>query len=312
MTQNLNGKLVTVLGGTGFLGRYVVPVLLAQGARVRACGQSETSGRHLKPLGNLGQVQIIAADVRRLASLTRSLAGADMVVNLVGSFDNLNAVQHLGAANVAAAATAAGCSALVHVSAIGADAGSAAEYGRSKAAGETAVLAAFPGAVILRPSIVFGREDAFINRFAGLIRMLPIVPVIGAGTRFQPVFVGDVARAVVAVLTQDNFAGQTLELGGPQVMTMRALNEWIAAAIGRDPAFVDVPDFAAFAMARGTGWMPGAPITLDQFRMLGSDNVVSEGRGGLAVMGIAPTSLDAVADDWLAIYRKHGRFAVRP
>jgi uncharacterized protein YbjT (DUF2867 family) len=311
MTQNLNGKLVTVLGGTGFLGRYVVPALLAQGARVRACGQSETSGRHLKPLGNLGQIQIIAADVRRPASLTRALAGADMVVNLVGSFDNLNAVQHLGAANVAAAAKAAGCSALVHVSAIGADTDSAAEYGRSKAAGEAAVLAAFPAAVILRPSIVFGREDAFINRFSALIRMLPIVPVIGAGTRFQPVFVGDVARAVVAALGNAALAGQTLELGGPQVMTMCALNEWIAAAIGRDPAFVDVPDFAAYAMARSTGWMPGAPITLDQFRMLGSDNVVSEGRDGLAMMAIAPTPLDAVAHDWLAIYRKHGRFAVR-
>jgi NADH dehydrogenase len=311
MTQNLNGKLVTVLGGTGFLGRYVVPALLAHGARVRACGQSETSGRHLKPLGNLGQIQLIAADVRNAASVARAVTGADMVVNLVGSFDNLNAVQHLGAANVAKAAASAGCGALVHVSAIGADTGSAAEYGRSKAAGEAAVLKAFPPAVILRPSIVFGREDAFINRFAGLIRMLPVVPVIGAGTRFQPVFVGDVARAVVAALTGPKLAGQTLELGGPQIMTMRGLNEWIAAAIGRDPAFVDVPDFAANALARTTGWMPGAPITLDQFRMLGRDNVVSAGRDGLALMGIAPTPLDAVAHDWLAIYRKHGRFAAR-
>jgi uncharacterized protein YbjT (DUF2867 family) len=308
MTQNLKGKLVTVFGGSGFLGRYVTQALLAQGARLRVAGQTMVSGQHLKPLGNLGQLQLIAADVRKPASLMRAVTGVDMVVNLVGSFDNLNAIQHLGAGNIAKAAAAAGCAALVHVSAIGADANSAAEYGRSKAAGEAAVLGAFPSAVILRPSIVFGREDAFINRFAGLIRMLPVVPVIGAGARFQPVFVGDVARAVVAALSDTRFAGQTLELGGPQVFTMRALNEWIAGAIGRDPAFVDVPDFAAYAMARGTGWMPGAPITLDQFRMLGNDNVVADGKDGLAMMDIAATPLDAVADDWLDIYRKHGRF----
>ncbi len=308
MTQVLKGKLVTVFGGSGFLGRYVTQALLAQGARLRVAGQTVVSGQHLKPLGNLGQLQLIAADVRKPASLARAVAGVDMVINLVGSFDNLNAVQNLGAGNIAKAAAAAGCGALVHVSAIGADADSPAEYGRSKAAGEAAVLAAFPSAVILRPSIVFGREDAFINRFAGLIRMLPIVPIIGASTQFQPVFVGDVARAVVAALGTARFAGHTLELGGPQVFTMRALNEWIAAAIGRDPAFVDVPDFAAHAMAAGTGWMPGAPITLDQFRMLGSDNVVSEGYDGLAMMGIAATPLDAAAHDWLDIYRKHGRF----
>ncbi len=311
MTQNLKGKLVTVFGASGFLGRYVTQALLAQGARLRVAGQSTVSGQHLKVLGNLGQLQLIAADVRKPASLARAVAGADMVVNLVGSFENLNAVQHLGAANVAKAASAAGCHALVHISAIGADAESAAEYGRSKAAGEAAVFKAFPAAVILRPSIVFGREDAFINRFAGLIRMLPIVPVIGAATRFQPVFVGDVARAVVSALKDTAYAGLTLELGGPQVFTMRALNEWIAAAIGRDPIFVDVPDFAAYAMARGTGWMPGAPITLDQYRMLGSDNVVTDSVDGLEMMDIAATSMDAVADDWLNIYRKHGRFGGR-
>jgi uncharacterized protein YbjT (DUF2867 family) len=308
MTQNLKGKLVTVFGGSGFLGRYVTQALLAQGARLRVAGQTLVSGQHLKVLGNLGQLQLIAADVSKPASLVRAVTGADMVVNLVGSFDNLNAVQHLGAANVAKAAAAAGCSALVHISAIGADTDSPAEYGRSKAAGEAAVLKAFPSAVILRPSIVFGREDAFINRFAGLIRMLPVVPVIGAGTRFQPVYVGDVARAVTSALSDARFSGQILELGGPQVMTMRALNIWIAQAIGRDPMFVDVPDFAAHALARGTGWMPGAPITLDQFRMLGSDNVVSEGKEGLAMMDIAATSLDAAAHDWLNIYRKHGRY----
>ncbi len=312
--QNLDGKLITVLGGSGFLGCYVAQALLARGARLRVAGRTVTSGRLIKPLGNLGQVQLIAADVERPASLARALDGADMVVNLVGSFDNVNAVQHIGAGNVAKAAKAAGCRALVHISAIGGDADSPAEYGQSKAAGEIAVRAAFPDAVILRPSIVFGREDQFINRFAGLIRMasalpIAIVPIIGAGTKFQPVFVGDVAAAVEKALSDPAFAGQTLDLGGPQVFTMRALNEWIAGAIGRDPLFIDVPDFAANAMAAATGWFPGAPITLDQFRMLGRDNVADPARDGLALMGIASTPLDAVAEGWLDIYRKHGRFA---
>jgi uncharacterized protein YbjT (DUF2867 family) len=308
MMENLDGKLITVLGASGFLGRYVSQALLKRGARLRVAGRSLTSGMHIKPLGNLGQVQIIAADVRKPASVARAVHGADMVVNLVGSFDDLDAIQNKGAANIAKAAADAGCAALVHISAIGSDANSPAEYGQSKAAGEAAVRAAFPNAVILRPSIVFGREDQFINRFAGLIRMLPVVPVIGAQTKFQPVFVGDVAQAVAHALQGSEFAGQTLDLGGPQILTMRGLNEWIANAIGRTPAFFDVPGFAAHAMAVSTGWMPGAPITLDQFRMLSSDNVVAPGKDGLLAMGIAPTSLDAVASDWLDIYRKHGRF----
>lgn len=308
MTQDLNGKLITILGGSGFLGRYVCQALLARGARLRVAGQNANSANHIKPLGNLGQVQTIAANVRKPDSIARAVYGADMVVNLVGSFDNMDAVQHIGAANVAKAAKAAGCSALVHISAIGADEDSAARYGRSKAAGEAAVRAAFPDAVILRPSIIFGREDQFINRFAGLIRMLPVVPIIGADTKFQPVFVGDVAKAVAAALSQKGFAGKTLELGGPQIMTMRALNEWIAQAIGRKPVFIDVPDFAASALAVTTGWLPGAPITNDQFKMLGSDNIVS-GIDGLKAMDIVSTPMDIVAHDWLDIYRKHGRFA---
>lgn len=311
MTQNLNGKLITIFGGSGFLGRYVCQALLAQGARLRVTGRSGASAMHIKPLGNLGQVQLMAADVRKADSLARALHGADMAVNLVGSFDNMDAVQHIGAANVAKAAQAAGCSALVHISAIGADEDSAAQYGRSKAAGEAAVRGAFPNAVILRPSIVFGREDQFINRFAGLIRMLPIVPIIGAETKFQPVFVGDVAKAVVAALLDPALGGKTFELGGPQVLTMRGLNEWIAHAIGRAPAFVDVPGFAAKALAAATGWLPGAPITSDQLKMLGNDNIVSGAEDGLKAMNIAATPLDAVAHDWLNIYRKHGRFAAQ-
>jgi NADH dehydrogenase len=301
----MQGKLVTVFGGGGFVGRYVAQALLANGARVRIACRNPASAMHIKPLGNLGQVQLMAADIRKPASVARAVQDADAVVNLVGSFADMNAVQNVGAGNVAKAATTAGVQRLVHLSAIGADPDSTAEYGRSKAAGETAIRAAFPSATILRPSIVFGREDQFINRFAGLIRMLPVVPVIGAGTRFQPVFVGDVAKAVAAALGSNG--GDLLELGGPEIFSMLELNRWIAKAIGRDPVFIEVPDVAARLLAQGTGWLPGAPITMDQYKMLGSDNVVT-GKDGLATYGIVPTDLDTVAHDWLNIYRKHGRF----
>jgi NADH dehydrogenase len=239
----------------------------------------------------------------------RAVLDADAVVNLVGSFADMDAVQNMGAGIVAQAAADAGVGALVHISAIGADAHSDAEYGQSKAGGEAAVHAAFPAAVILRPSIVFGREDQFINRFAGLIRMLPVVPVIGAATKFQPVFAGDVAKAVAAALVHQD--GRVLELGGPEIFSMMELNRWIAKAIGRDPLFIEVPDIAAKMLAKGTGWMPGAPITDDQFKMLGHDNVVT-GTDGLAAYGIVPTPLDVIAADWLNIYRKHGRFGSSP
>ena len=309
--NDLNGKLVTVFGGGGFVGRYVVQALCGAGARVRVAVRNTRVAGSLKTLGNLGQVSLAACDITKPGSIANALAGADMAVNLVGSFDNMDAVQRAGAGNVAQAAadanSGAGLAALVHISAIGADVDSDAVYGRSKGAGEEAVRLAFPSAVILRPSIVFGREDAFINRFAGLIRMLPVVPVIGAATKFQPVFVGDVAKAVVAAL-RGGHSGETLELGGPQVLSMLQLNEWIARATGRSgKLFVPVPNFAAKAMATGTGWLPGAPITSDQFKMLGRDNVVS-GVDGLAAFGITPTPLDAVAEGWLDIYRKHGRF----
>ena len=299
--SELNGKLVTVFGGGGFVGRYVVQALCAAGARVRVAVRDTRGAVIVKPLGNLGQVSLCACDITKPGTVANALAGADMAVNLVGSFDNLDAIQRVGAANVAQAAAKAGVSALVHMSAIGADADSAAEYGRSKAGGEAAVRAAFPHATILRPSIIFGREDAFINRFAGLIRMLPIVPVIGAETKFQPVFVGDVARAVVAALQGPG--GQTFELGGPQVFSMLQLNEWIAKATGHNKLFVPVPDAAAKLLS----FIPGGPISGDQLKMLGSDNVVS-GADGLAALGITATPLDAVAHDWMTLYRKHGRF----
>jgi NADH dehydrogenase len=305
----MQGKLITVFGGGGFLGRYVAQTLLGQGARLRIAGRNANSANHIKPLGNLGQVQLMAADIRKPASVARAVMDADAVVNLVGSFADMDAVQNMGAGIVAQAAADAGVGALVHISAIGADAHSDAEYGQSKAGGEAAVHAAFPAAVILRPSIVFGREDQFINRFAGLIRMLPVVPVIGAATKFQPVFAGDVAKAVAAALVHQD--GRVLELGGPEIFSMMELNRWIAKAIGRDPLFIEVPDIAAKMLAKGTGWMPGAPITDDQFKMLGRDNVVT-GTDGLAAYGIVPTPLDVIAADWLNIYRKHGRFGSSP
>ena len=168
--------------------------------------------------------------------------------------------------------------------------------------------AAFAGAAILRPSTVFGREDRFINRFAAMMRISPVVPVIAPETRFQPVYVGDVADAIVAALGS-GAAGDLFELGGPQVLTMRALLRWIADATGRDPLFVDVPDVVASALATGLGWAPGAPITRDQWLMLQHDNVVAAGAAGLAELGVTPTSLASVADGWLVQYRRHGRFA---
>ena len=313
--MTIDGKLVTIFGGGGFVGRYVAEALLSQGARLRIAQRNPQGALHIKPLGNLGQVQLVAADVRKPDSVMRAVKNADMTVNLVGSFDDMDAIQNVGAGNVAKAAKKAGCEAMVHMSAIGADAESAARYGRSKAAGEVAVRKAFKGATILRPSIIFGREDKFINRFAGLIRMasvLPfgdgIVPVIGARTKFQPVFVGDVAQAIAQTLASEgDYAGKTYELGGPQIFSMLELNKWIAGATGRDPAFLEMPRFVAKALAVSTGWLPGAPISLDQYRMLGSDNIVT-GTDGLFAAGVSATPLAAVAHDWLDMYRKHGRF----
>lgn len=299
--NDLDGKLVTIFGGSGFVGRYVVQALCAAGGRVRVAVRDTRSAVIVKPLGNLGQVSLCAADVTMADTVANALIGADMAVNLVGSFAEMDAIQRGGAANVAQAAARAGLSALVHMSAIGADADSEAEYGRSKADGEAAVRAAFPAATILRPSIIFGREDRFINRFAGLIQMLPVVPVIGAETRFQPVFVGDVARAVAAALQGQG--GQTLELGGPQVFSMLQINKWIAKATGHRKLLLPIPD----AMAKPLTWIPGGPISADQLKMLARDNVVA-GANGLDTLGIIATPLEAVAHDWLTLYRKHGRF----
>ncbi len=305
----MTDALVTVFGGGGFVGRYVVEALLRRGARVRIAERSPKNAYYLKAQANLGQITYVPADITQPETLTAAIAGADAVINLVGSFVDMQRLHVEGARNIAEAAARAGVKSLVHMSAIGADAQSKSAYGRTKGEGEAAVRQAFPNAVIVRPSIVFGREDAFINRFAALIRALPIIPVIGGKTRFQPVFAGDVGHAVAALVADPAaHGGKTYELGGPQILSMRQINEWIATQTGRSPIFIDVPDIAAAALATLTGWLPGAPITRDQWIMLQSDNIVSAKALGLAALGVKATPLDAVARGWLLIYRRHGRF----
>jgi len=305
--------LVTVFGGGGFVGRYVSQELLAKGFRVRVAERNPGDAVRVKPLGGLGQTQLVHADVRDAASVARAIAGADAVVNLVavlrGDRDGIN---RKGSANVARAAAAANVKALVHISAIGADAESGSAYGRSKGEGEKAVRDAFPKATIVRPSLIFGREDQFTNRFANLIRAMPIVPVMAGKTKFQPVYVVDVARAVAAAVSDASaHGGQVYELGGPQVMSMAQINEWLAFAIGHERMMLRMPDPVACAMATLTGWLPGALINADEWKMLQHDNIVANDAKGLAALGVSPTPLAAVADGWLVQYRKHGRFSGR-
>ncbi|MFZ5796001.1 MAG: complex I NDUFA9 subunit family protein [Sphingomonas sp.] len=306
----MKDTLVTLIGGGGFLGRYVAQALLARGARVRIAQRDPRQAFFLKPQGGLGQTQFVAADLAKPESIARAVAGSDAVVNLVGILGgDFQRVHVEGARIVAEAAKAAGVARLVQISAVGADPASPSAYGRSKGEGEAAVRAAFPSATILRPSIVFGREDQFINRFAKMIASAPVVPVLRAGTKFQPVYVGDVADAVVAAIENPALsAGKTLELGGPDILSMGALVRWIAKAIRRTPHIVELPDAIGGAIA-AFGFLPGAPITSDQWKMLANDNVVS-GKNGLTALGITPTPLDAVAAGWLVQYRKGGRFAV--
>lgn len=306
----MKDAIVTVFGGGGFVGRYAVQELLAggQGFRVRVAQRNPKAAWFLKPLGALGQTQFLAADVRSRALVERAVAGADAVVNLVGAFKDVDAVQAEGARNVAEAAAAAGVPTLVHVSAIGADSESPSRYGASKGRGEAAVRAAFPNATILRPSIVFGREDAFTNRFARMLRF-PIVPVVRGGTAFQPVFAADLGQAIAkAVADPEAHAGKTYEIAGPERLTMAELLGRLSGWTSRSPRLVAVPDAVGGAIARLGGWLPGAPITWDQWLMLQRDNVAGANSEGLDAFGITPTPLAAVAPSWLVQYRKQGRF----
>lgn len=301
----MKDKLIVLIGGGGFVGRYVAQELLAAGARVRIAQRRPRDAWFLKPLGNLGQTQFVAADVTQPGTIAAAFAGADAVVNLAGVLKgDFDAVNREGARIVAAAAQAAGVPALVHFSALGAEAGSASAYGRSKAEGEAAVRDSFPSATILRPSFVFGREDQFTNRFAALVGSGPVVPVLRAAVRFQPVYVVDVARAVVAALADPNaHAGKTYALGGPDILTMAGLFHWLAEATGHNPAFTELPDPIGALIAA----LPGTPITRDQWRMLQSDNITGDAPG-LAALGVPATPLAGAAPAWLVRYRRHGRF----
>jgi NADH dehydrogenase len=304
--------LVTMFGGGGFLGRYVAQELFRQGVRVRIAERDPRRAFFIKPLGGLGQTQFIAADITKAATVARAIEGSDAVINLVGILKGaFDAIHVAGARNIAEASADADIKTLVHISAIGADPQSPSAYGRSKGEGEAAVRKALPSATIIRPSILFGPEDQFVNRFARMIQLLPVVPVIRGEVKFQPAYVVDVARAIAAAaLDPGAHGGKTYELGGPDVISMLDLNRTIGRAMGRDPALVIVPDAVARAMARFGGWAPGAPMTWDQWQMLQTDNVVAAATKGFAAFGIDPTPLAAVAPDWLVQYRRHGRFGV--
>jgi NADH dehydrogenase len=256
----------------------------------------------------------MSADIRSPETVKRAVEGADVVVNMVGILKgNFEAFHVEGAETVARAAAEAGCSGLIHVSAIGADPDSVSAYGRSKGRGEAAVRAAFPDATIIRPSIVFGPEDSFISRFAAMGRQLPVLPVMAANARFQPVYVSDLGRAIAAAaLEPRRHAGQVYELGGPKVYTMAELNAAITRLTGRagKPMAV-IPDAVGGLMAKLTGWLPGAPITMDQWRMLQVPNVVAQDAQGFEAFGIRPQPFEAIAGTWLTPYRKGGRFSIK-
>lgn len=302
----LNGKLVTVVGGSGFLGDHVAQALLARGARVRIASRHPERAYRLRPLAQLGQIQLARCDATRAESAAAAVAGADAVVNLVGTFAGDVMATICGAArNLAEAAAGAGCEAFVHVSAIGADAGSTTGYARAKGESEQAVLAAFPRATILRPGVLFGEDDAFLNMFAGLIARLPALPVFAPHAALQPLFVDDAAAAVVAALAdQQAHGGKTYEIAGPESVTMLDLNRRIAASQNRRRSFIAVPDGAAALFAM----LPGTPMNSDQWALLKAGNQPSGNLPGLKQLGITPRPLGLFLDRWMTRYRKHGRF----
>ncbi len=310
-------SLVTVFGGSGFLGRHVVRALARRGYRIRAAVRRPELAGFLLPLGYVGQIQLVQANLRYPSSVRRAAEGADAVVNLVGILSptgrqSFKAVQAFGARAVAEAAAQAGAR-LVHVSAIGANPDSASDYARTKAEGEASVRELVPDAVILRPSLLFGPEDDFFNKFASMARMAPVLPLIGGGlTRFQPVFVSDVAAAVEAAVDGKATPGATYELGGPEVRTFEELLQLVLREIGAKRPLVTLPFGLASFVAGLTEWLPMAPLTVDQVTLLKSDNVVSpqaqaEGRT-LEGLGIAPTALASILPSYLWRFRKAGQF----
>jgi len=304
-------QLVTVFGGAGFIGRYVCEFLFRTGIRVRVASRDPRGDYFLQPLAQVGQFGFEKADVTNRDSVRNAVKSATAVINLCGVFGRAMHKVHVeGARNVAEEARDAGAAALVQVSAIGADLHSPSNYGRSKGEGEAAVRAAFPAATIIRPSLVFGPEDDLTNRFAGMAR-LPFLPIIASRRNFQPVYVRDVAAAIaMAALDPARFGGNSYEIGGPQVMSMAELHHAILEITDQDPEIVHMPDFFANLLAK-FGWLPGAPLTHDQWLMLQRDNVPSGKMRGLEAFGIEPTPLAAVAYEWLGRFHRGGKFAGR-
>ena len=318
MTAHASEKLITIIGGSGFVGRHIVRALARRGYRIRvACRRPDLAG-HLQPLGNLGQIMAVQANVRYPASLAAACEGAFAVINLTGVLhsagaQSFDAVHAFGAEASAKAAKAANARLFIQMSAIGADENSSADYARSKAAGEMRARAAFPGAIVLRPSIVFGPEDDFFNRFAAMARFAPALPLMGGGeTRFAPVFVGDVAEAVATLVDRGEPDGKTYELGGPEELSFKALMQFTLDTINRSRMLVPVPWPVARIMATVLGLLPKPLITPDQVELLKTDNVVSaaakaEGRT-LAGLGITPRGIASIVPGYLYRYRKAGQF----
>jgi NADH dehydrogenase len=310
--------LVTVFGGSGFLGRHVVRALLKRGWRVRAAVRRPDLAGYLQPLGMVGWVQPIQANLRYRWSVDRAVEGADAVVNLVAILtpsgrQSYEAVNAFGARAVAEAARARGLDRIVHVSAIGASPDSPTGYGRSKAAGEAGVFETLPKSTVMRPSIIFGPEDHFFNRFAGMARMSPALPLIGGGkTRFQFVFAGDVARAIADAVEGKAKPGTVYELGGPEILSFRESMELMLHVIGRKRVLVPVPWGVASLLGSVLQYLPGKVLTADQVRELRTDNVVSEAAKAegrtIEAFGIAPTTLEAILPSYLSRFRVRGEY----
>ncbi len=310
-------RIVTVFGGSGFIGRYVVKRLAQQGWAVRVAVRRPSRAAFLRPLGEVGQITPLRAPLQDEGAVRDVLAGAEAAINLVGVLfergrQSFKAVHLDGARRVAEAAAAAGVKQLSQISAIGAEATADAKYARSKGAAEQAVRDAFPAAVVLRPSIVFGPEDEFFNLFASMAQMSPALPLIGGGrTRFQPVYVGDVADAVVKALTDPACAGKTYELGGPGVYSFKELMELMLRETGRRRLLLPLPFWAATLQAAVLEWLPRPLLTRDQVKLLRHDNVVGDGALTLADLGIRPTAVEVILPTYMDRFRKGGRFNYR-
>jgi uncharacterized protein YbjT (DUF2867 family) len=304
-------ELVTVFGGGGFIGRYVCEYLFKRGVRVRVASRDPRRAYAIQPLGGVGQLGFVQADLTNRRSVQRAVEGVAAVINLCGVFGRkMEAVHVEGARHAAEAAKSAGAAALVHVSAIGADPQSESAYGRSKGEGEAAVRKAFPKATIVRPSLVFGPEDELTNRFANMAN-LPFLPVLAAKRSFQPVYARDLGQAIgKAALEPLAHGGKVYEIGGPQVMSMVELHRVVLELTGQDSDVVELPDAVGNWLSK-FGWLPGAPLTRDQWLMLQRDNVPARGAPGLEAFGIRPTPLAAVGHEWLGRFHSGGKFAGR-